>query len=183
MPENSVRHHVTAAARDIAVLGSVMGAFAAIMIAFTRPYWEPFAQLPADVARIQEQIVGIQARLSDGLSPKIVSFHSALPVIEKVKQGETLPILFFLRRNASCQTEVQPSFYNIDRNYRTSGEPYLAQRAPVTEQSILFQVRVPIPEDLPPARYVYTAELVPIDCGVYGPMQAMPSQPFDVVAK
>lgn len=175
------RHHLTAAARDIAVLGSVTAGIATGVMYLSRPYWEPFAQLPNDVAAVQEQVVSIQTRLMDGLAPEIVTFAAAFPVRSEVRQGGTLPILFFLKRNASCQTEIRPTFYDVNSNYGVSGEPFLAQRAPVTDQKILFQVRVRIPDDLPPGRYVYNAELNPIDCGVYGPMRALPSDPFVVI--
>jgi len=183
MADNSFRHHLTAAARDIAVLGSVAGALLAASIALTRPYWEPFANLPEDVARIQQQVVTIQTRLTEGLSPEIVSFKQSISVQDTVKQGGTLAILYFLKRHASCQTEVRPLFYDIKQNFSISAEPFLAQRAPVTTQYILFQVRVPIPEDIPLGEYVYVAELVPIDCGVYGPMRALPSQTFTVTER
>jgi len=179
--QTTILHHLTAAARDIAVLGSVMGVIFGGMAYLTRPYWEPFAEMPRQVALIQRQIVEMQTEISGKLKPQIVSFRKATVTTETVTPGGRLALLYFLKRNAACETEVSVVFYNVDTNVREYGAVISAQRAPVTADYIPFPVTVPIPENMPPGRYVYVPTISPVDCGVYEDQRVMHSDIFRVV--
>lgn len=179
---DGIRHHLAAIGRDILVLGALLSMLGGFIIAVSRPYWEPFAKMPENVALIQRQIVEMQTAIADAITPRIVEFDKALAINETVVRGETLRVLYFLKRNASCATDVEPIFLNVDLNIPYYATVFPAQRAPVTDEFIGFIVTVPIPDDIPPGRYVYMPRINPIECGVYQPLRVMPTTIFRVEA-
>jgi hypothetical protein len=181
--QNSVRHHLAAIGRDILVLGSLCAMLGGIIITVSRPYWEPFAAMPENVATIQRQILEIQRQMAANIRPEIVDFRTAIAVEDQVLQGGNLTVLYHLRRNASCATAVEPIFLNVDVNLPVYGTEFGAQRAPVTDEFINFPITVAIPRNMPPGRYVYTPRITPEQCGVYGQMRVMPTTVFEVVAR
>lgn len=181
--QNSVRHHLAAVGRDILVLGSLFAMLGGIIITVSRPYWEPFAEMPENVATIQRQILEIQRQIAANIRPEIVDFRTAIAVEDQVIQGGTLTVLYHLRRNASCGTAVEPIFLDVDVNVPFYGTEVPEQRAPVTDEFINFPVTVGIPQTMPPGRYVYTPRITPEQCGVYGEMRVMPTTVFEVIAR
>ena len=181
--KKGLRHHIVAAARDIMVLGTLIVVIFGVIAQMTRIYWEPFADLPENVADIQREVAQVQSALtSDVFSPRIVDFQGRGIILpsQELEPGDTFRVLYNLRRNASCDTDVLPIFYDVDKNLSVTGPVTPAVKAPVTVSYILFPLRITLPPNIPPGRYVYAPEITPKKCGVYERIHVPPSDVFTV---
>lgn len=182
--------HLVGLARDVTVISAVIFAIFMGIYNFTRPYWEPFSTLPERISDLAEEvstngdnIESLSIRLSDSLDPRIINFETRAEVLEdQVRPGDTISVLYFMRRNASCQTILEPVFYNINTNTPYPGTLRYTQRAPVTSTYILFPVAVSIPDNLPDGEYVYSPYIEPEDCGIYRRLRVPPTESFMVVS-
>ena len=191
--KKTVWFHLVSGARDIIVVITVLSILLGFVGFAFRPYWEPFAELPAKVAEIEaksaererlflERLGELQATLNKTIEPQIVEFEGKPQLVNGpiYRPGETIRLLYFLRRNATCITDVEINFYDVDRNVFINFGVREAVRAPVTRKYIPFPVDVVIPQNIRPGRYVYAPDITPIDCGVYGTMSVIPSQIFTI---
>lgn len=171
------RHHVVAGARDIVVISTVVTLIFGLFAALTKPYWEPFARLPENMVLLQTELAEARSLLEGSIEPRIVDFQGRGIVVSvsPITAGGTVQILYSLRRNATCATEVTPIFYNVDRGISIQGEVVPAIRAPVTATFQPFSVPIQIPEWLTAGRYIYYPEITPLDCGVYNRIRVPPS--------
>ena len=183
--QKNLRHHVVAAARDILVVLSVISVLGGAVAYATRPFWQPFADLPEGVALLQLSIAKVQASLTENVEPRIVDFQGIGLVVTEgpVRAGATIQVFYSLRRNASCETDITPSFFNVDRGITFQAPFFPSVPAPVTEQYQPFSVPIQLPIWLEPGRYVYYPLMTPKDCGVYKQIRVTPSQIFTVSAE
>ena len=174
-------HHIVAGARDIIVVTTVISIISAITVATTRPFWEPFADIPEVLAQQQEDLAALSIEVSRRLKPEIVEFEGKAQIVSggNVLPGETITFLYFLRRNATCETKVLTRFYDVDRGINIVTGTTIASQAPVTQSFIPFRVDIKIPI-LPSGRYIYNPTINPVDCGVYKEMAVIPSEIFEV---
>ena len=181
--KKSMWHHIVAAGRDILVVSAVLTLMSGIAVTITKPFWKPFADVPAKLQELRLTQQELKATLSKAIRPEIVEFRGKSQIVgnKKVRAGGTMTILYFLRRNASCKTQVERRFYDVDRGVHISGPTLEAQQAPVTENFIPFKLDIDIPIFLRPGKYIYTPTLLPIDCGIYTRMTVLPSEIFEVI--
>lgn len=165
-------------ARDVLTMLAVMSAAASVIIALTRPYWKPFAELPENVLELQAQVADLVAS-----PPRLLDFAGRPVVIDAsdAKPGGYIVLGFVLRRNASCDTDVRPFFVNVETGVTVVGNVFPAVKAPVTADYIWFSLSVSLPDHIRPGRYVYFPEIVPKECGVYRPIRPPQSDIFEVI--
>jgi hypothetical protein len=178
----------------VAMLIAGLSAAIAFLIPALAPEW---ASLPEKVEANTEialasaevgsanatTLAEIQSSLATG-RPQLIDFRGNLivpnPVVEA---GGVLGVVALLRRNASCDTRIRVRFW--DHNNNTIASRYTntidATKAPVTQIFIPFALQVSIPANMQEGVYSYFAEVIPINCGVYEPLQAPMSEPFRVV--
>ena len=123
----------------------------------------PYLQLPEKVADIEEV-------LDTYVEPELVEVRGlglVLNANDEVRIGGTLLVGYTLKRNASCDSNVEEIFLNVDTGIETRTRVTPSVKAPVTNDFLFF--RVPIPTTgLTPGQYVYFPRITPVDCGVYG---------------
>jgi hypothetical protein len=187
--QKTLRYHVVAGARDILVVSGVISILASALYFTLRPYIEPFANLPTELASVQLELAEtrrdlstINASLRSVQEYNVVEFDGPGIVQTGTPKlaGQVINILYYLRRNANCSTRLEPRFYNVETNTYIVDAPRFAIRAPTTEEFTLFTVPVPLPEDIPPGRYVYAPLIEALDCGVYGTQGVPPSTIFEI---
>ena len=178
-------HHLAAALRDIVVVFTVIIAVVTFVLRYAEPYWKPFADLPAQVLQLQQDVVTIRKEISNDLKPEIVDFIGTPQVItnKEIYPGDAISILYFLKRNASCETTVFPRFLNVDTNIPVTGESFRADQAPVSSEPLTFPVTVALPKNIPPGRYVYVPRILALNCGVYKETVVPPTTIFVVKPK
>ena len=176
------RHHLVAGARDIVVVVSAITILSGIAVAVTKPFWEPFANVPRQIAEMQIEQERQGIVLSSRLEPHIVEFEGKAQVIgPKVREpGQEIVFLYFLKRNATCETTVIRRFYNVETGRSYIADEVRAEQSPVTDRMNLFRVATTVPDDLPDGFYVYSPSLLPEQCGIYGRMEVIPSEIFEV---
>jgi hypothetical protein len=184
-----LRHHIVAGARDILVVSTVISLLFTVAAFSTRHIWEPFASLPTEFAEIQIQLLETRRDLGvisnnfrESQEFNVVDFRGLGQVTTSgtIQPGDTIFVLYSLRRNANCSTRLERRFYNVENNTYFIADPTFAIRAPVTYEFNLFSVPVSLPEDLPAGRYVYAPILTAVECGVYGEQIVPPSTVFEV---
>lgn len=181
-PKETFREHMMALLRDMVLVCTVLGVFATGVISITRPHWEPFSRLPDDVGKMHDQIARIQISVNDGIEPKLLNVDGPAQIVgpRKVKAGGEIVFLYFLRRNASCDSNITLEFYNVDTGLTISSGIIRSTKAPVTKQFLHFKVPVKVPDALKPGNYTYSPKVTPVECGIYGEISIAPSQIFEV---
>lgn len=189
--KKTMRHHVIAVLRDFLVVSAFFGATTTGLSILLKPYWEPFATLPQQLISMQQEMVDtnlelaeLRATLTELTEPQIVEFQGIGVVTgdKVVKAGGSISVLYSLRRNASCDTEVRRILYDVDRNVSVQVGTSWAIKAPVTTAFIPFTVtNIEIPLTLRPGRYVYYPELTPVSCRPYGTIRVPMSEVFEVI--
>lgn len=175
--------------KQFLVISAVLGVLSTAAVNITRPFWEPFASIPEEITQIKlelqnnlDDIRQISDRISNSLTPQVVEFDGPGVIVNEglVVRGGDLTLVYFLKRNVDCRTEVEGIFYNVDTGIPYPGVPSQARRAPITNIFILFPVTVDVPDDIPPGRYIFSPFLNPEDCGIYGRIRVPLSEIFEV---
>jgi hypothetical protein len=182
-PERStLRDQLVAMARDVGTVVTTTVALGATVAFITRPYTQPYLDLPKQLAEMQIQLASLQIELSEVREPHIVDFDGPALVIgeQEIVDGQTIKLLYNLRRNASCLTDVEVGYINVDDGTRIVTGTMRAVQAPVTEDYAPFLLRHRV-SGLPPGTWSYQPRLTPVECGVYGPYMGALSEPFTVV--
>lgn len=101
--------------------------------------------------------------------------------------GETIELLYLLRRNLACPTTVNAQFWSYESNTVASELSYQFQatQAATSIDFGLFAVRIRVPEGMKPGVYSYAPLLIPSTeaCPLQSTIQVPPSLPFIVEAK
>lgn len=135
-------------------------------------------------AAIPDRIAAVEASMQTLASarPAVVVFSGAgIVSAPTVAAGESLTVVYVLRRTIACETTVNMRFWDHDTNTVIAGPSMPAVRSPVSPDFGPFAVRVKIPDELPPGHYSYLPEIVPLNCGVYGAITPPMSETFEVV--
>lgn len=171
----TIRYQLMAVARDVLTISAVVSVLGGIFWTLTRPYLAPFLDLPQKVAEIN-------ARLAPIAQPHLVEFKGIGLVINQNKMvtGETLRILYNLKRNADCTTDVEQIFVNVDTGAKTLTSTIRATQAPVSNDFSSFILELPIPSNLPDGRYSYFPRLIPINCGIYQAYTGTMTEIFEI---
>lgn len=189
----SIWSYLVSITRDALVFAAALSLIGTVTYNLTKPFWQPVVELidsmPEELVNLRtsqedlsESVEELSIQLRESLEPRIVEFDGpGITVIDEVQAGDIVPILYFLRRNASCETTVEPIWLNIDTNVSVTASEFTAQRAPVTEAFQPFTVSIPVPSFLSPGRYVYVPRIKPRDCGVYGEIRVPPTTIIEVV--
>lgn len=174
--------HMAAMGRDVLTMAAVISLVSGIAAVATRTYWQPFADLPVIVAAIQKEIAETQATLQGTIRPQLIDFQGNGQIVgtTEIEAGGLVEVFYSLRRNASCDTDVRPYFFDIERGLTVAGQTIPAVRAPVTSDFIPFRLSIRLPDQITPGTYVYYPEIIPKNCGVYGPLRAPPTSQFVV---
>ena len=100
----------------------------------------------------------------------------------QIRAGNTINIVYVLRRNASCSTDVTVQFFDHDNNVIRGSLNYTirATQAPVSKEFSIFTVPVRLPDNMPDGNFSYAPIITPIDCGVYQAQKAPLSESFEV---
>lgn len=179
----TLRYQLGAIARDVLTIVAVIGLLTTGLGFITRPYTQPFLKLPTELAQLQLQLAKVQVDLSEVRDPRLVEFNGHAIVINDDRiyvPGSSLRLLYNLRRNASCATELEVGFFNVTDGTRIISGTRRAVQAPVTEDFQPFLLRLRIPPDLPDGVWSYQPRIIPIDCGIYGSYLGALSEPFRV---
>lgn len=171
----SIRYQAVAVARDVMTISAVITLLSAIFWFVARPYLTPFLELP-------EKVAEINARIAPFTSPHLVEFKGPAYVIgeKSIARGGNIRLMYNLRRNADCDTEILFSFVNVDTGTTITTGTGRSVQAPVTEDFSTFFLMLHIPENLPTGNYSYYPRLTPINCGVYRAYNGALSEPFEV---
>lgn len=180
--EKTLRQHIVAAGRDIVVISAVLGIlFSAAGYVFA-PRWKPYKDLPDDVHALKVALGHVQTSLAEGSRPRVVDTQGNGQIVgpELLEAGQPLTLVYSLRRNISCDGLYKQNYFNVDTGTTFYGGVVEAQKAPTTKIYLPFKISIYLPEFIPPGRYIYTPEMVPKECGVYGTQTIAPSQIFTV---
>lgn len=171
----TVRYQVVAMARDVLTISAVVTMLSTVFWFAAKPYMQPFLDLP-------EQVAKLSAAVSSLSNPRLVEYDGYGIILgpRELRAGERATILYHLKRNADCATEVDVSFMNVNTGVKINTHTIPALRAPVSEDFSPFILSLEIPENLPPGEYVYTPRFNPIRCGIYRPYNFGISEPFTV---
>jgi hypothetical protein len=177
----TLRYQLAAIGRDAITITTVVGLLLAGFGFLTRPYTQPFLDLPMQVSQLQLQLAQTQLELAEIREPHIVDFkgHGIIIGPREIFSGQTIKILYNLRRNASCVTDLEVGYINVNDGTRLVTHTTRATQAPVTKDFAVFLLRHSV-QDLPPGTWSYQPRLIPVDCGVYGPYNGAMTEPFTV---
>lgn len=169
------RYQLMAIARDTLTVSAVVSLLATVAWFFVRPYALPFLTLP-------EKVAEINARLAPLSSPELVEFRGSGLLVNgsKFTHDGTVRIMYNLRRNADCATEVEYSFVNANTGSKVTTGTGRAVQAPVTEGFTYFILNLPIPDSLLPGKYSYFPRITPMNCGIYKTYNGAMSEIFEV---
>lgn len=183
------RYQAIAIARDVLTISAVLSVAGSVLWFAARPYLQPFLDLPEKVAQIQVQLAPIS-------EPKLVEFQGTalilngdahkkgqesgkgFPVFEA---GDNMRLLFNLRRNADCATEIELTYIDVRNGSKIVTGTQRATQAPVSSDYTFFILQRRIPENLPPGIYTYYPRIIPLNCGVYRPYNGNMSDIFEVM--
>lgn len=183
----TLRYQLVAMARDAMTIITVVSTLTVGVLFLAKPYTQPFFDLPEKLAQLQLQFAKLQLDLAEIREPRLVEFEGHALVIGDASAvyapGETIRLLYNVRRNASCVTELEVRFFNVLDGTQLVTHSERAVQAPVTEDFQPFLVRFVIPQGLPDGMWTYQPRVIPFECGVYGPYLAAMSEPFTVKAK
>jgi len=148
-------------------------------------------ELPNALTKQAEQIKTIR----EDVTNLTVAFNSSRPEVlsiigtgiasqTAVRQGDSIIFVYSLRRNISCDTQIDIQFWDHNKNLIASDHSYTraTNKAPVTPKHIHYAVHVKIPENLPPGVYSYAPVIKPQDCGVYSEQTLPLSEKFRVLS-
>lgn len=142
--------------------------------------WTEWKDVPERLSGV-EQGMGLLNDRFGAMEPRVVEFSGGGIVAKPtVARGGTLTVSYVLRRTIDCDTDIRVRFYDHSRNIVVSSYTIPAIRAAVSIRFAPFPVSVRIPADLPPGRYSYLPEIIPQNCGVYGPIVPPLSEAFEV---
>lgn len=165
----SLWHHLVAVGRDALTISAVVSLLATAFWFVAKPYLSPYLDTPKVLGELRKDIVALQIQLADTAQPRIVEFQGIGLVTgeDSVRAGDRITILYNLRRNASCATEIEVAFIDVSNGTRIVTHIQRAVQAPVSDSFAPFLINLQIPAELPPGRYSYQPRISPIDCGVY----------------
>lgn len=180
----TLRYQLVAMARDVGTIVGTLVVIGGIVSFLTKPYTQPYIELPKQLAELQIQLAKMQLELAEVREPRIVDFIGHAIVLghrdKEIFPGSSIRLLYNLRRNASCATDLEIGFINVGDGSRIVTHTQRAVQAPVTEDYLPFILRLRVPLELPPGTWSYQPRLIPIDCGVYRPYLGAISEPFHV---
>lgn len=105
-----------------------------------------------------------------------------IPIKQDYQPGQSVTIMYNLRRNLPCRTTVQVRFMN-GRTMQVDSS--LTYEIPATQARVLpdfsnFPVQVRLPGDIPPGEWAYAPLLLPEDCNNQRPIEPPVSDFFTV---
>jgi len=168
---------------DLGIKTVAVLALAGTAITFTvRAIAPGWVDIPSDISSLATEVSALRVQI-DLNSPQIVEYKGNLIASkDPVKAGDSISMTAVLRRNVGCDSDVRVRFF--DHNSNTIATSFIyetsSNRSPVSRQYGNFSWQVKIPDDLPPGLYSYFPEVIPKECGVYGPVVAPMSNPFTV---
>jgi hypothetical protein len=171
----TLRYQMMAIARDVLTISAVISVMSAFFWTLARPYVEPFLDLPTKVAEIN-------ARLAPISQPHLVEFKGNAILVNgsRFSRGSEMVILYNLKRNASCETQVDLNFINVTTGAKLNAGTIRAVQAPVTDDFAPFILSLVVPPSLPNGRYSYMPRMMPQNCGIYQDYNAVMSEIFEV---
>jgi hypothetical protein len=178
----SMRQHIVAGGRDVLVVCAVLTLMGGLLQALFKPHWAPYQALPSSVADLKTAVDGVQAMLAQNARPLVVETQGNGMIVSGGvhEAGGLVTILYSVRRNVACDGRYLQRFFNADTGTEFSGGWVDSIKAPTSDTFNPFKLDLRLPADLPDGRYIYIPRLVPIDCGVYGPLSIAPSEIFTV---
>lgn len=178
----TLRYQAAAIARDVMTIAAVVGLLSSAFWVVARPYLVPYLELPQQIAEFRRDIAKMQLQLAEIRVPRIVDFDGLGQIIdgEDVRPGGTITVLFSLRRNASCATDIDVYFFDVNKGSKFFSHTMRSVQAPVSNEYDLYLYRIRVPGDTPPGQYIYYPRINPVECGVYGPYNGAATTPFTV---
>lgn len=184
-----IRQWVIAVCRDLTVFSVAATILGTVTFALLRPYITPYLEAPAKQVEATEErlaiklaVERIEATLNEGRDFRLVDFEGVGLIIdaENAYPGGWIEVFYMLRRNASCDSDIVPKFFDMGTKLVTQGPIIPSVKAPVTATFIPFALRIRLPDEIFPGFYTYIPDVVPKDCGVYDRMTVTPTQIFEV---
>lgn len=178
-------HSVATWASDFTKLGVFLSMVFAVVWFAARPAVEPYLSVPQTQQLILSEQQSLKNLIDEVARPLILEFQGEGVILSAQRvysPGDTVPIMYFLRRNATCQTRLELDFLEVDRNIIHNSGQTIARQAPVTSNFIPFPIDIVIPDNMPDGRYVYWPKANAIDCGRYSnhAVRVTPSEIFEV---
>ena len=169
------RYQAMAIARDVLTISAVVTMLSGIFWFIAKPYLQPWLELP-------ERMAEISLRIAPLTRPQLIEFNGPAMLLngDKFEPGDTARLLYHLRRNADCATEIEVSWIDVETGAKVVTGTMRAVQAPVTEDFTSFILALRIPANLPDGRYSYFPRLTPLNCGIYRSYNAAMSEVFEV---
>ena len=180
--ENSFLSVAATNVKNVLILFAGFSALMSITAFIFKDTLEDIATIPNDLARLEATTEQIRRQLNSDSELRILDIlgNGLITSEGPFTQGESVPLFYMLRRNISCDTMVTPIFYDVSINLSIQGNPFPAQKAPVTTGYNPFRIGLTIPNDLPDGEYIYIPLIKPIDCGEYDEIRIPSSTLFTV---
>lgn len=182
-PKLSMKDRVVGWSKDLLTIIAALSILFSMAAVMFRPWIQPFMDLPQSLNQLSSSLAVLQSRVDGYGSPQLLNVQGIGQIIGNRNlptEGGVLTVGYFLRRNASCETDIRIRFVDIERNQTIVTLTRPTNRAPVTASFIFFKVDIVVPEGFRPSVYAYHPEILPVDCGVYKPFSIAPSQYFTV---
>lgn len=144
--------------------------------------WSEWRDVPERLGNLEVQQQAIMNQIGAS-RPAVIHFSGGGIVAQATTApGGSIAVTYVLRRTIDCATEIHVRFFDHSRNIIAGAYSYTipAIRSPVSSDYSSFTVPVRIPDNLPAGTYSYFPEIVPQNCGVYGPIVAPMSETFTV---
>lgn len=129
-----------------------------------------------------QRLAAIELAVGDLTEPKLVEVMGPALVLEEnktVKLGQPVSMGFTLRRNASCDSDIEAIFINVDTGIEKRIGVSPSVRAPVTEDLIFFRLDIST-VGLGEGKWVYFPRIIPKECGVYESYRIPASEVFTI---
>jgi len=153
-------------ARDGLIWTSFIGIVTTVIISIGafifKDKLEPFTELPVKIEAIEQQLSNIS-------SPELIVFKGHGIIINKkeIKAGESIVVGYLLSRKASCDTDIEVIFMDINTKEQIYYKTIPLLKSPVSEDFVFFPISIKTPSDLPPGNYVFAPRFKPSECGLY----------------
>lgn len=183
--ENTWFHKIANWAGDFTKIGVFLVMISSVAWFAARPTLEPYINLPANQQLILSEQASLKSLINEVSRPTVLDFQGPAYIVDKkdfYRPGETVQLMYFLRRNVTCRTQLDLDFLEVNRNIVYSAGQTIARQAPVTDGYISFPVDILIPPSIPDGVYSYWPTARALECGRYSTssQRVAPSEVFEV---
>ena len=171
---------------DLIVKTVAVGAMVVTSTVFAARTLAPdWANMPKTLAQLSVEVSALRQQI-ETQAPQLIEYKgSIITAYPVVAQGNDITLTSVQRLNVGCSTNINVRFFDHSDNTIVERHSYILTdvKTPVSRQFAPYSFRVFIPSDLAPGTYSYLPEIIPVDCGIYRPIIAPMSFPFEVTQR